>query len=83
MKPPPKRATTPRPGHHRLLRRGSDPPTFYFPIGDLQVYAGEDAPVALGLPGGLSHTFRVFQAQDIPTCENQDLELSWAVLADL
>lgn len=58
------------------------PPTFYFyPVGGEELYAGGDAPVALGLPGGLAHTFRVLQAQDIPTCENQGLQLSWAVLA--
>lgn len=60
----------------------SSPAFYFFPIGDQDVYAGDEAPLTIANPGGLSHTFQVFQAQDIPTCENQQLEISWAVLAD-
>jgi hypothetical protein len=59
-----------------------DPPTFwYYTIGGAQVYPGEDAPIVLAGSGGLSHTFHLFQAQQIPSCNDDARLVSWAIVA--
>lgn len=62
----------------------ADTPSFWvYTIDGMDVYPGEDAPIEVGDTGGLAHSFRLFQAEQIPTCEDQTLHLSWAVVASL
>jgi hypothetical protein len=56
-------------------------PSFWiYTIDRTDVYPGEQAPIELGL-GVLDHSFHLFQAQQIPSCNDDVLALSWAVVA--
>lgn len=59
-----------------------DPPSFWaYAIDGMTVYPGGEAPIELGLAGGLMHVFHVLQAEQIPSCDDPSLQLSWAVMA--
>lgn len=60
---------------------GPTPSFSHYTIDGLDVQPGEDAPIDLGDPGGPPQTFRLLQAQLVPTCETMEPELSWAVVA--
>jgi hypothetical protein len=57
---------------------GDPPPTFWhYTIGAIQVAPGEEAPIVLET--GVAHSFHLFQAEHIATCQNHPRQLSWAV----
>lgn len=60
------------------------PPEFwYYPFNGMSLFAGDYAPIELANQAGVQHYFKVFQAERIYTCENTELQLSWAVVAEL
>lgn len=56
-------------------------PSFWtYTLEGTDVHPGEQAPIEL--PSlALDHTFQLLQAQQLPSCSNEGLQLSWAVVA--
>jgi hypothetical protein len=60
------------------------PPEFWsYPLEGENVLPGGFAPLNVPNQLGLMHAFKLFQAQVLRSCENQELQLSWAVVAEL
>jgi hypothetical protein len=61
------------------------PPQFWgYPWGeDLVLLPGDSVPIAINNLQGLGHYFKVMQAQHLHATCDDELELSWAVTADL
>jgi hypothetical protein len=60
------------------------PPAFYYyPFEGTNVFPGEMIQLPLANQPATDHYFRLYQAQRIYSCEQPDLELSWAVVAKL
>lgn len=55
----------------------------YYPFEGGQLFPGDSAPLSVPNQLGITHVFKLFQAQLLRACESQDLQLSWAVLAEL
>jgi hypothetical protein len=61
----------------------SPPEFWYYPLDGATLFPGDDAVLDVPNQAGLVHAFKVFQAQLLHSCENPDLQLSWAVVAVL
>lgn len=60
------------------------PPEFwYYPYEGTDLYPGDYAPLTLANQAATQHYFKVYQAERLHSCESHDLQLSWAVIADL
>jgi hypothetical protein len=60
----------------------NNPPEFwYYPFEAGDVDPGEELPVMLANSNSAEHVFKLFQAELIHTCENDERQLSWAVVA--
>lgn len=59
------------------------PPEFwYYPFDGEQLFPGDFATIDISTQAGVQHSFEVYQAERIPSCESHDLQLSWAVVID-
>jgi hypothetical protein len=60
------------------------PPDFwYFPFEGANVFPGDVLPISIPNQANLDHRFELYQAQRIRSCESQELQLSWALVAKL
>jgi hypothetical protein len=61
---------------------GDPPAFFYYPFAGHDVYAGDYIELAYPNQAGLTHYFKVFQAEHVRTCDNDQLQLSWALVGE-
>lgn len=61
----------------------SPPEFWYYPIEGAQLFPGDYAPLTVPNVFGITHLLKLFQAQLLHSCESHDLQLSWAIVAEL
>ena len=73
-----------RPAAPSVLYGADAPPEFLqYPFENGPVLPGGFTALPVTNSAGLTHVFKLLQAQHIHSCESSDLELSWAVVAEM